>query len=192
MSETTSKTTERPRYMQDYVQRIRPALMQDLGLSNVMQAPRLTKIVVNMGVGEGARDEKVLQAAEADLTMIVGQKPRRNRSRLAVANFKLRKGQPVGCSVTLRGRRMYEFLERLINVAIPRIRDFRGLPNKSFDKQGNYSFGIREQYIFTEVERKGQGTEAVFGMDVTLVTTAKDHEQCRVLLKKFGMPLREH
>jgi large subunit ribosomal protein L5 len=175
--------------MADYEQRIRPALIQELGLKNMMQAPRLTKIVVNMGIGEGSRDEKILQAAEADLALIAGQKPRRNRARISVANFKLRKGMPVGCHATLRGRRMYEFLERLINVAIPRIRDFRGLPIRSFDKHGNYSFGVREHHIFTEVEHQ-QGAVS-FGLDVTLVTTACDEEQCRLLLKLFGLPLRE-
>lgn len=189
MSDTTTQANPRPRYKADYEDRIRPALMQELGLKNIMQVPRLTKIVLNMGVGEGSRDEKVLQAAEADLAMITGQKPRRNRARLSVAAFKLRKGMPVGCSVTLRGAQMYEFLERLINVAIPRIRDFRGLPGRSFDQQGNYSFGIREHHIFTEVEHQTGGL--TFGMDVTFVTTAKNEEQCRLLLKHFGMPLRE-
>jgi large subunit ribosomal protein L5 len=189
MSETTAQTLPKPRYLAEYEERIRPALFQELGLKSSMQVPRLVKIVLNMGVGEGSRDEKVLAAAEADLTMIAGQKPRRNRSRVAIANFKLRQGMPVGCSVTLRGRRMYEFLERLINVAIPRIRDFRGLPNRSFDKGGNYSFGIREHHIFTEVEHQAGAVN--FGMDVTMVTTAGDEETCKLLLKHFGMPLRE-
>jgi len=187
MSEATTQI--KPRYQADYEERIRPALMAELELSNVMQVPRLAKIVVNMGVGEGSRDEKVLAAAEVDLAKITGQKPRRNRARLSVAAFKLRKGMPVGCSVTLRGKYMYEFLERLINVAIPRIRDFRGLSPKSFDKQGNYSFGIREHHIFTEVEHQ-HGAAAV-GMDITLVTTAANPDQCRRLLGHFGMPLRE-
>jgi large subunit ribosomal protein L5 len=191
MSESTTQTQPqpKPRYLAEYEQRIRPALIEELKLSNIMQAPRLLKIALNMGIGEGSRDEKVLQAAEADLTLISGQKPRRNRARISVANFKLRKGMPIGCSVTLRGRYMYEFLERLINVAIPRIRDFRGLPNRSFDRLGNYSFGIREHHIFTEVDH--QHGAANFGLDVTLVTTAPNEEQCRLLLKLFGMPLRD-
>jgi large subunit ribosomal protein L5 len=189
MSESTTQTLPRPRYLTEYQERIRPALIEELGLKNVMQAPKLIKIVVNMGIGEGSRDEKVLVAAEADLALITGQKPRRNRARLSVANFKIRKGMPIGCCATLRGRYMYEFLERLINVAIPRIRDFRGLPNRSFDRLGNYSFGIREHHIFTEVEHQ-QGA-VNFGMDITMVTTARNEEQCRALLKQFGMPLRD-
>jgi large subunit ribosomal protein L5 len=179
----------KPRLMQLYRERIRDELRQELGLKNIMQVPRLSKIVLNMGVGEGARDEKVLVAAEQDLALISGQKPQRNRAKLSVAAFKLRKGMPVGCSVTLRGWRMYEFLERLISVAIPRIRDFRGLSPRAFDTHGNYSFGIREHQIFTEVDTANR--VHTFGMDITLVTTAPNKDQGRSLLAKFGMPFRE-
>lgn len=179
----------RPRLYGQYLGQFRGELKAEMGLGNVMQVPRLEKIVLNMGVGEGSRDEKILVMAEEDLAKIAGQKPRRNKSRIAVAAFKLRKGMPVGTTVTLRGWRMYEFLERLINVAIPRIRDFRGLPPKSFDGHGNYSFGIREHVIFTEIEADSR--PQTFGMDVTFVTSAEDNEGCRRLLRKFGMPLRE-
>lgn len=185
----TQESSYVPRFKAEYTERIRPALQKELGLGNPMEVPRLDKIVLNMGVGEGSRDEKVLVAAEEDLTMIAGQKPRRNRARLSVANFKLREGMPVGCSVTLRGPRMYEFLERLICIAVPRIRDFRGLSPRAFDGQGNYNFGIRDHSIFTEVEHKRGERE--FGMNITLVTTAKDDKACRALLREFGMPLRE-
>lgn len=178
-----------PRFKALYEGEYRPALKDELGLANIMQVPRMEKIVLNMGVGEGSRDEKVLIAAENDLTLIAGQKPKRTRARLSVAAFKLRAGMPVGCCVTLRGRRMYEFLERMVCVAIPRIRDFRGLSPKSFDGQGNYNFGIREHQIFTEVDTGDR--DQTFGMNITLVTTAENNEQCRALLRKFGMPLRE-
>ncbi|MCE5228305.1 50S ribosomal protein L5 [bacterium] len=179
----------RPRLYTDYLGKYRAELKAEMALGNVMQVPRLEKIVLNMGVGEGARDEKIIVMAEEDLAKIAGQKPRRNKSRIAVANFKLRKGMPVGSTVTLRGWRMYEFLERLINVAIPRIRDFRGLPPRSFDGHGNYSFGIREHIIFTEIEADSR--PQTFGMDVTFVTSATGDDGCRRLLRKFGMPLRE-
>lgn len=172
-----------------YRDEIRAKLQTDLGLGNVHQVPKIEKIVLNMGIGEGSRDEKVLQAAEVDLAKIAGQKPRRNRAKISVASFKLRKGMPVGCSVTLRGPRMYEFLERLISVAIPRIRDFRGLNPNAFDGRGNYNFGVKEHTIFREVDHRDQ--ENTFGMNVTLVTTAADNAQCKALLKYFGMPLRE-
>lgn len=179
----------RPRLYTLYLDKIRGELKAEMSLGNVMQVPRLEKIVINMGVGEGARDEKILVMAEEDLAKITGQKPRRNKSRIAVAAFKLRKGMPVGATVTLRGWRMYEFLERLINVAIPRLRDFRGLPPRSFDGRGCYSFGIREHVIFTEIEADSRPQP--FGMDVTFVTSAADNDGCKRLLRKFGMPLRE-
>ncbi len=179
----------RPRMYDLYLNEIRSALKEELGLPNIMQVPRLEKIVLNMGVGEGSRDEKVLVAAEEDLALIAGQKPRRNRARISVANFKLRQGMPVGCSVTLRGWRMWEFLERLINVAIPRIRDFRGLPPKAFDGRGNYNFGVREHQIFTEIDITTR--QHSFGMDVTFVTTAGDNERSRALLRRLGLPLRQ-
>lgn len=180
----------RPAFMVRYQDEIRQQLKQELGLSNVMRVPRLEKIVLNMGVGEGSRDSKVLDQAEAELAMIAGQKPRRNRAKLSVAAFKLRAGMPVGCSVTLRGMRMYEFLERLIMVAIPRIRDFRGLSVKAFDGRGNYNFGVREHLIFPEADQNNR--EQTFGMNITLVTNAESNEHCRALLKHFGMPFREN
>lgn len=188
MSDTQQTT---PTMLKRYNEQIRPALLQELGLSNVMQVPKLKKIVLNMGVGEGARDEKVLVQAEQDLSIISGQKPKRTRAKLSVAAFKLRQGMPVGCCVTLRGPIMYEFLERMICVAIPRIRDFRGLPPRSFDGQGNYNFGIKEHLIFTEVDPTVVRAQN-FGMNITLTTTAETNEHCRALLKHFGMPLREN
>jgi len=184
------QTDYRPRLLEDYRTRIRDDLRRELNLANIMQVPRLEKIVLNMGIGEGARDIKVLQAAEEDLILIAGQKPRRNRAKLSVAAFKVRKGMPVGCSVTLRGVRMYEFLERLIHVAIPRIRDFRGLSPRAFDGRGNYNFGVREHLIFTEVDRGAN--ERNLGLNITVVTTARDDKACRALLKQFGMPFREN
>jgi large subunit ribosomal protein L5 len=196
MSEKTEKNAGKkakepvmPMLRQRYTETIRGALKDELGLKNVMQIPRLKKIVLNMGVGEGSRDEKVLVQAEADLAAISGQKPRRTRAKISVSAFKLREGMPVGCCVTLRGNYMYEFLERLINVAIPRIRDFRGLPPRAFDGKGNYNFGIREHQIFTEVDTVNRTQN--FGMNITMVTSAKDDAQCRALLKQFGMPFRE-
>lgn len=172
-----------------YLGEFRSALKEELALKNIMEVPKLEKIVLNMGVGEGSRDEKVLVVAEADLMAIAGQKPKRTKAKVSVAAFKLRAGMPVGCCVTLRGAYMYEFLERLINVAIPRIRDFRGLSPRAFDGKGNYNFGIREHQIFTEVDTIGR-TQA-FGMNITLVTTAKNDTHCRALLKRFGVPFRE-
>ncbi len=189
MSAEEKQNGYRPRLQVEYGERIRPALKDELDLANIMQVPRLLKIVVNMGVGDGARDEKILKAAEADLRIITAQQPRVTRAKLSVASFKVRKGMLVGCMVTLRGMYMYEFLERLICVAIPRIRDFRGLPSKSFDGWGNYSFGIREHTVFTEVDH-GK-TLQDFGMDVTLVTNAANDEHSRRLLMQFGMPIRE-
>jgi large subunit ribosomal protein L5 len=154
-----------------------------------MQVPKLLKIVVNMGVGEGARDAKVIQKAEEDLGLITGQKPRRNLSRVAVSAFKLRKGMPVGCSVTLRGDYMFEFLERFIGVAIPRIRDFRGLSAKGFDGRGNYNVGIKEHQIFLELDFSKEILP--LGMDIAFVTTAETDEECKALLKGFGLPIRE-
>jgi large subunit ribosomal protein L5 len=178
-----------PRLRKLYATEIRAKLKDELGLKNVMQVPRLKKIVLNMGVGEGSRDEKVLQQAEADLTAIAGLKPKRTNAKLSVAAFKLRKGMPVGCCVTLRGDYMYEFLERLINVAIPRIRDFRGMSPRSFDGFGGYNFGIREHAIFTEVDTSKVVNS--FGMNVTLVTSGAQKQHCLALLKQFGFPFRE-
>ncbi|MBU1701384.1 MAG: 50S ribosomal protein L5 [Candidatus Eisenbacteria bacterium] len=156
---------------------------------NVHQIPKLQKICVNMGVGDAVQNAKFLEAAQKDLETIVGQKPSVRRAKKAVSNFKLRAGVPIGCMVTLRGVRMYEFLERLISIAIPRIRDFRGLPPRSFDGRGNYTFGIKEQIIFPEV--KYDKVEKIRGMDITLATSAKTDEEGYELLKALGMPFRE-
>lgn len=177
-----------PKLKKLYREQIVSALHEQFKYANVMQVPRLSKIVVNMGVGEGARDIKVLTRAEEDLTMITGQKPKRTRASVSVAAFKVREDMPVGCCVTLRGHYMFEFLERLIAVAIPRIRDFRGLPAKAFDGRGNYNFGIREHQIFLELDFMRDIMP--FGMNVTMVTTAKTDEECRALLAAFGLPIR--
>lgn len=172
-----------------YQDRIVPALREQFSYGNIMEVPKLQKISLNMGVGEASRDAKIINVAEADLALITGQKPRRRQARISVAAFKVREGMPVGCSVTLRGRYMFEFLERLISVGIPRIRDFRGLPPKAFDGRGNYNFGIKEHQIFLELDFTKEIMP--FGMNVTFVTTAKTDEECRALLKGFGLPLRE-
>jgi large subunit ribosomal protein L5 len=178
-----------PRIQQLYGEKVLPELRKQFNYGNALEVPRLRKIVVNMGVGEGSRDAKVIQKAEEDLALITGQKPRRANSRVAVSAFKLRAGMPVGCSVTLRRQRMYEFLERLIVIAIPRIRDFRGLSGKSFDGRGNYNFGIKEHQIFLELDL----TKDVmpFGMNVTMVTSAKTDDECRALLRALGLPVKD-
>ncbi len=177
-----------PRLLIRYKQEIIPALKKRFGYTNPMQVPRLTKIVVNMGVGEASRDFKELESAIAELTLIAGQKPKMTRARISVSAFKVRQGMPVGCFVTLRGTRMYEFLDRLINVAIPRIRDFRGIPSKSFDGRGSHSMGIREHLIFNELDpNKVLKTR---GMNITTVTTARTDEEAKELLAQFGMPFR--
>ena len=165
-----------------------PAMMKKFSYGNRLEVPRLAKIVVNMGVGEASRNAQVLDEASEQLMAITGQKPLMRRARRSVAAFKLRQGMPVGCCVTLRGWRMYDFLERLICVAIPRIRDFRGLPVKSFDGRGNYSMGVREQLIFMEIDYNK--ISATRGMDITAVTTARTDEECRELMTLFGMPFR--
>lgn len=175
-----------PRLKKIYIEKVVPQLSAQFKYKNVMQAPRLVKIVVNMGVGEGARDIKLLDAATADLAQITGQKPIITRAKKSIANFKIRTGMPVGCKVTLRGDRMLEFFDRLVNIAIPRIRDFRGLSANSFDGRGSYTFGIREQLIFPEIDLdKVVRTQ---GMDITIVTTAKSDEEARELLRNLGMP----
>jgi len=163
-------------------------LKKDLNCANVMDVPRITKITVNMGVGEAATDKKVLEHAVSDLTKITGQKPAVTNARKSVAGFKIREGWPIGCKVTLRGDRMYEFLDRLISIAIPRIRDFRGLSAKSFDGRGNYSMGVREQIIFPEIDY--DKIDQLRGMDITITTTAKTDEQGRALLRAFNFPFR--
>jgi large subunit ribosomal protein L5 len=175
-----------PRLKQKYQAEIQEQLLKDLGLTNVHQIPTLTKIVVNMGVGEAARDGKIIDGAVADLTKITGQKPQVTKARKSIAQFKLREGQPIGAHVTLRGDRMWEFLDRLLSLALPRIRDFRGLSPKQFDGTGNYTFGLTEQSMFHEIDQ--DKIDRVRGMDITVVTTAKSDEQGRALLKALGFP----
>ncbi|HEX4024550.1 MAG TPA: 50S ribosomal protein L5 [Steroidobacteraceae bacterium] len=164
-------------------------LRGSLGLANPMQVPRITKITVNMGVGEAVADRKVIDAAAGDLAKITGQKPMICRSKKAIAAFKLREGLPIGCKVTLRGERMYEFLDRLISVAMPRIRDFRGVSPRGFDGRGNYSLGVREQIIFPEIQY--DTVDKIRGMDITITTTARDNKQGRALLEAFSFPFRK-
>lgn len=178
-----------PRLKERYESEIAPALMEQLELSNPMQLPRLDKIVVNMGVGEAVNDRKAVGGAVDDLTVITGQKPRVNRARKSIATFKIRQGMPIGASTTLRGSRMWEFFDRLVAVAIPRVRDFRGMNPKSFDGRGNYSFGVTEQLIFPEVDY--DKITAVRGMDITICTTSENDEHARALLDAFGFPFRQ-
>ena len=177
-----------PRLQALYREEIRNLLKEQLGLSNVMQVPRFEKIVVNMGVGEAVAQAKLLDGAVADLTTIAGQRPVITRAKKSIANFKIREGNPIGAKVTLRGPRMWEFLDRLINLAIPRIRDFRGLSPRSFDGNGNYSFGVTEQLIFPEVDY--DSIDTIRGMDITIVTTATTDEEGRALLEAFSFPFR--
>jgi large subunit ribosomal protein L5 len=172
-----------------YRDKVVPQLKQDLKIVNPMQVPRIRKITVNMGVGEAVADRKVMDAAVADLTKITGQKPLVTKSKKAIASFKLRAGLPVGCMVTLRGQRMYEFLDRLINIAMPRIRDFRGVSPRSFDGRGNYTLGIKEQIIFPEIQY--DQVDQVRGMDITITTSAADNAQGRALLEAFNFPFRK-
>lgn len=177
-----------PRLKDQYNDEIKDQLLKDLELDNVMQVPRMSKIVVNMGAGDAAADSKLIDGVVADLRIITGQQPKVNRARKSVSNFKLREGQAIGASVTLRGERMWEFLDRLIALSIPRIRDFRGMNPKGFDGRGNYSFGVTEQLIFPEIDY--DKVMKVRGLDVTLVTTAKTDDQGRALLGAFGFPFR--
>lgn len=177
------------RLHQYYREQVVPRLQKELGITNPMQVPRITKITVNMGVGEAVADKKVMDAAVGDLTKISGQKPLVTRSRQAIASFKIRAGLPIGCKVTLRGARMYEFLDRLISIAMPRIRDFRGVSARSFDGRGNYSLGVKEQIIFPEIQY--DQIDQIRGMDITITTTAKDNRQGRALLEAFNFPFRK-
>jgi large subunit ribosomal protein L5 len=176
----------KPRLQEYYASTVRPALMQEFGYTNPMQVPRLDKIVVNMGVGEGTQDAKKVDAAAAELAVIAGQRPVITRAKHSIATFKLRQGMPIGCKVTLRRQRMYEFLDRLINVALPRVRDFRGIPGKSFDGRGNFALGLKEQIVFPEIDY--DRVEAVRGMNVVITTTAKTDAEAKALLKGFEMP----
>jgi large subunit ribosomal protein L5 len=172
-----------------YEKAVRPTLMQEFGYKNPMQAPRLEKIVVNMGIGEAVQDSKKAEAAANDLSAITGQHPVITRAKRSIATFKLRKGMPIGCKVTLRGQRMYEFLDRLITVALPRVRDFRGISGKSFDGRGNFALGLKEQIVFPEIDY--DRVDAVRGMDVVVVTTARSDAEAKALLKAFDMPFAD-
>jgi large subunit ribosomal protein L5 len=178
-----------PRLKQQYRAEIAPSLQTKFGYENVMQIPTLTKIVINMGVGDAARDSKMIEGAIRDLTAISGQKPLVNRARKSIAQFKLREGMPIGTHVTLRGDRMWEFMDRLLSVALPRIRDFRGLSPKQFDGHGNYTFGLTEQSVFHEIVQ--DKIDRVRGMDITIVTSATTDEEGRELLRSFGFPFKE-
>src|SRR5262245_39419217 len=180
----------KPRLKERYRAEIAPALREEFGYANVMQIPSLTKITVNMGVGEAARDAKLIEGAVKDLAIITGQKPAVARARKSIAQFKLREGMPIGAHVTLRGDRMWEFLDRLLSLALPRIRDFRGLDPKQFDGRGNYSFGLTEQVMFHEINQ--DRVDRPRGMDITIVTTATNDEQGRALLKQLGFPFKEN
>jgi large subunit ribosomal protein L5 len=182
----STTTAQMPRLKQRYRDEVAPALREQLGLKNAMQIPRLEKIVLNVGLGEAINDSKALDGAMADLAAITGQKPRINRARKSIAAFKLREGMPIGIKVTLRGDRMWEFFDRLVTVALPRTRDFRGMNPRSFDGRGNYTFGLTEQLVFPEVAY--DSVDKVRGMDVTIVTTTEVDAHARALLDAFGFP----
>lgn len=178
-----------PRLKEKYIKEIAPALKKEFSFTNSMQIPKLSKVVVNIGVGEAVQDIKELDSATGDLSIVTGQKPIIRRARKSISNFKLRAGMPVGCMVTLRGERMYEFVDRLLNFAIPRIRDFRGVPGRSFDGRGNYTLGIKEQLIFPEIDF--DKIDKTRGMDITFVTTTNKDEESKALLRALGMPFRD-
>ena len=177
------------RLQEFYKETVVPQLMEKFSYGNVMEVPKVTKVTLNMGVGEAAADKKIMEKAVGDMTAIAGQKPIVCLSRKSVASFKIRDGWPVGCKVTLRRERMYEFIDRLVNVAIPRIRDFRGLNRKSFDGRGNYSMGVKEQIMFPEIDY--DKIDAIRGMDITITTNAKSDEEARALLEAFNFPFKE-
>jgi large subunit ribosomal protein L5 len=180
---------DRPRLQTRYRQEIVPALQEQFHYTNVMTVPRLTKVVVNMGVGEAARDSKLIEGAVRDLTAITGQKPQVTKARKSIAQFKLREGMPIGAHVTLRGDRMWEFMDRLLSLALPRIRDFRGLSPRQFDGRGNYTFGLNEQAMFHEIDQ--DRIDRSRGMDITVVTTATNDDEGRALLRQLGFPFAE-
>ncbi len=182
-------TATAPRLKARYKEQVSPKLKSEFGYSNVMHIPPVTKIVVNMGVGEAAKDSKLIEGAVRDLALITGQKPIVTRAKKSIANFKLREGMPIGAHVTLRGDRMWEFLDRLLSVSLPRIRDFRGLSPKQFDGKGNYTFGVSEQVVFAEIPQ--DKIDRVRGMDITIVTTAKNDDEGRALLRALGFPFAE-
>jgi large subunit ribosomal protein L5 len=188
MSTATTDATLRPRLREKYDRELRAQLKDSLGLRNIMEVPRLEKIVINMGVGRATQQPSLLEGAVRDLTDITGQKPLVTRAKKSIAGFKLREGNAIGAKVTLRGDRMWEFLDRLISLAIPRIRDFRGLPSNSFDGRGNYTFGVTEQLIFPEIDYDKVDTTR--GMDITIVTTARTDAEGKALLDAFGFPFR--
>ena len=195
MSTQTLETSERtasemPRLKKRYREEIAPALYTEFGYANVMQVPGLVKIVVNMGVGEAARDSKLIEGAVRDLAAITGQKPQVTKARKSIAQFKLREGMPIGAHVTLRGDRMWEFADRMLSIALPRIRDFRGLSPKQFDGSGNYTFGLTEQSMFHEIDQ--DRIDRVRGMDITVVTSATNNDEGRALLRKLGFPFKEN
>ncbi|MBW3085733.1 50S ribosomal protein L5 [Austwickia sp. TVS 96-490-7B] len=190
MTENTVSETPVARLKVRYREEIRPALQSEFSYSNVMQVPGVTKVIVNMGVGEAARDSKLIEGAIRDLTAITGQKPLVTKARKSIAQFKLREGMPIGCHATLRGDRMWEFLDRLVTVALPRIRDFRGLSPKQFDGRGNYTFGLNEQSMFYEIDQ--DRIDRVRGMDITVVTTAVTDDEGRALLRHLGFPFKEN
>jgi len=190
MADTDTTTAIAPRLKTRYRDEILPALREQFNYDNVMQVPGLTKIVVNMGVGEAARDGKLIEGAIRDLTAITGQKPQVTKARKSIAQFKLREGMPIGTHVTLRGDRMWEFLDRLLTLALPRIRDFRGLSPKQFDGRGNYTFGLTEQVMFHEIDQ--DKIDRSRGMDITVVTTATNDDEGRALLKLLGFPYKEN
>jgi len=176
------------RLYEDYRNRIIPEMMKEFGYKNVMQVPKLEKVTLNMGIGEASRDVKILEALKENLALIAGQMPVTTRAKKSISNFKIREGMPLGCCVTLRRNRMYEFMDRLMNICIPRIRDFRGLSTKSFDGRGNYSMGVQEQLIFPEIPY--DSVTKVQGLNICIVTTAKTDEEAMKMLKLFGMPFR--
>jgi len=198
MTETTTGTTTTgaatpaltPRLKTRYADEIKPALVSEFGYSNPMQVPAVVKVIVNMGVGEAARDAKLIDGAVRDLSAITGQKPVVTKARKSIAQFKLREGMPIGAHTTLRGDRMWEFLDRLVSVALPRIRDFRGLSSKQFDGRGNYTFGLTEQSMFHEIDQ--DKIDRVRGMDITVVTTAVNDDEGRALLRHLGFPFKEN
>ena len=186
----STKTTKAgaPRLQQQYRDQVIGQLMKQFGYSNVMEVPRLTKITINMGVGEAVTDKKVIENAVSDLTKIAGQKPVITKAKKAISNFKVREGWPVGCKVTLRRDRMWEFLDRLVSIALPRVRDFRGVSGRAFDGRGNYTLGLKDQIIFPEVDYAK--VDKLRGMNVTFVTTARTDEESKLLLSSLGMPFR--
>ncbi|MEI2827421.1 MAG: 50S ribosomal protein L5 [Dermatophilaceae bacterium] len=191
MAETAEVTVKTPpRLKARYREEIKPALQEQFSFGNVMQVPGVVKVVVNMGVGDAARDSKLIEGAVKDLTAITGQKPVVTKARKSIAQFKLREGMPIGAHTTLRGDRMWEFLDRLVTVALPRIRDFRGLSPKQFDGRGNYTFGLTEQSMFHEIDQ--DRVDRVRGMDITIVTTASNDDEGRALLKALGFPFKEN